>query len=873
MGNGFRWGRFKKIVLVGQSHLDAAWRWRTKQGIIKARATFSKAIKHINELPEFTFAQPSPCYYDWMKRYYPALYSQIKDAVKKGRWIPIGGMWVEADQNIPSGEALVRQRLYGQRFYLREFGFISDTEFLQDCFGFNRSLPQILKKSGARIFGTGKLFWNETNVFPFGMVMWESPDGSRIPSIFINFGYFLPITYGKKAPRIYLLQTKGKPFRADYRTPLSEIEQSKSDELMLDNIFGYGLGDGGHGPIEAEITVVRALKRLSPGTFKFFQWGDFYGLFKKYMNRWPIWADELYLELHRGTYTTHSIIKKMNRLGEISMETLEKMFSVACLHNLCPYPKDAIEKHWKIVLYNQFHDILPGSSIPEVYEDTLLEYGQVMDFYRNESKRILQACSVVLKSDGSKKTATLVAFNPLNWIRFDPLMFEIEKPYSCLLIGDRKKPVQIYEKRSKKYGIVVLDSDERCPALGFKKWALSNDSIEIRESSMVKKIDDAYILENSFVRVKISKSGLISSIYDKGLNIEGLKGESCEFRFYNEAACKNDAWNLYEDYKKYPMQYPRAPLIRISADGPHYAELSIEFTFQSSRIIERVGLFRSLNRVYFCIDMDWKEKEVLCKFTINTQFNSVEVSAESPYSFINRPIRRTQILDKPRFEVSCQRWISLFDADKHASITISNNCKYGFSVEGSELAMTLLRSPKCVGYAKETMFVNRAPDGGLDPSKAQYTDNHYHEDICFTLEIHQGTVFNGAWRSALELNYPMPTLISVEDPSFNNSTKYSIIEDLCFCKIDKPNVLLGAIKVHEDESDLDNPHSYVLRLIEIGGLELDVNISLNSNSWTACYETDLLELHDEGAQSLPISNKNIQIHIKPYEIKTFLLKR
>src|SRR6056297_1058322 len=213
-GKRIKWSDFDKILMVGQSHLDAAWRWRTKQGIIKARATFKKALDHIDELPYFTYTQPSPQYYQWIKdtdpEYISKLYPRIKKAERDGRWVLLGGCWVEPDTNLPCGESLVRQRLYGQRFYLKEFGHISDVEFLMDCFGFNWNLPQIFKKSGAKLFGTGKLFWNKNTKIPIGMCHWKGPDGTRLPMIHINFGYFLPITIGKDFPNIYLLGKDNK---------------------------------------------------------------------------------------------------------------------------------------------------------------------------------------------------------------------------------------------------------------------------------------------------------------------------------------------------------------------------------------------------------------------------------------------------------------------------------------------------------------------------------------------------------------------------------------------------------------------------------------------------------------------------------------
>jgi len=405
-----KWTSFKRLILTGQSHLDAAWRWRTRQGILKARATFKKALDHIDDLKYFTFTQTSPCYFYWMKRFFPNIYERIKNAVKNNRLIPIGGCWIECDTNIPNGESIIRQRLYGQRFYLKEFGFISDVEFLQDSFGFNYNLPQIFKKSGVKLFGTGKLFWNKTEKIPIGMAMWEGPDGTRLPMVHVHFGYFLLLNYNRNYPNIYRLGKVGKTLIASYKTPMEEYKSWWSNDLMLENIFGYGLGDGGHGPIELEILVVEFLRMLRPKKFIHNKRGYIYYLYKKYFNRWAIWNDEWYLDCHRGTYTSVSKVKKGNRDCENILEYLEKYITILNILRLFPKNielvfeklgykireisknlvadlnksnlniKDILEFLWKIVLYNQFHDILPGSSIPEVYIDYEKDLNQIKLF-------------------------------------------------------------------------------------------------------------------------------------------------------------------------------------------------------------------------------------------------------------------------------------------------------------------------------------------------------------------------------------------------------------------------------------------------------------------------------------------------------------
>jgi alpha-mannosidase len=650
---------------------------------------------------------------------------------------------------------------------------------------------------------------------------------------------------------------------------------------MLDNIFGYGLGDGGHGPIEGEITAVKAMKRLAPKQMKYFQRGDFYGLFKKHMHRWPTWTDELYLELHRGTYTTHSIIKKMNRVGETIMETLEKMFVIGSINLNHSYPRDEFEKHWKLVLYNQFHDILPGSSIPEVYEDALKDYQQVLDFYAKQSPKILSIASQHASALKSNDNSILTVFNPLNWSRTDALIFETQQPFSQALKNGQVIPVQSYEKRGKKYGIILPEQgSETCQCLSYHHYELTNNSStsapkDAGFKSMIQKQDLGYKLENEFVSVSVLKSGLISSIFDKRLKHELCGKDTCEFQFYNEGPRKNCAWNINKNYLENKVDYPHEPQIKISADGPHFAELTLEFKFQDSLIIERIGIFKNSNKVHFSIDLDWKEKQILCKFAVNHNLTSEEIRCEIPYSFIDRPIKRTRVLDKTRFEYSCQRWVSVFDDKKNIGLTISNNSKYGFSVEDTEIRMTVVRSPKNVDYAQETMFVNRAPNGGLDPTKPQYSDNHYHEDICFTLEVHQGDVLDSPWKSALELNYPTPYLITAgkQVASSNSSMPKSIDppKPKELFKADKPNVLIGALKVHEDESDLSSPSAFVIRVIEMSGKETEFNMFVGPH-WIEWYETDLLEIDTIGDVH-KVGSETIQMKIFPFEIKTLILKK
>ncbi len=879
-GKGFKWSNFNQLLLIGQSHLDAAWRWRTKQGIIKAKATFSKALYHIEKVPNFSFAQPSPCYYWWMKEHYPDIFEKIKEAVKAGRWIPIGGMWVESDLNVPSGEALVRQRLYGQRFYLKEFGVLSNVEFMQDCFGFNSNLPQIVKKSGGKMFGTGKPFWNEDHIHPFGMMHWESPDGTRLPTVLIHFGYFLPITYGDVGPRIYLLQKPGEPIRASYETPIKEMEASKSDELMLDNIFGYGLGDGGHGPIEAEITAVKALKTLHPKMFKYFQPGDFVALFRKHFDRWPIWHDEIYLELHRGTYTTHSIIKKNNRVTENLMETLEKMWTTMAAFGYI-YDRRALEKYWKLVLYNQFHDILPGSSIPEVYEDSLEEYGQVFDFLDKSIDQLMN--DVFLHLGMPKNNAKMIlAFNPLNWNQTKCQKIPLpnnQEEYSIYSMKETQLPLQVVEEKEKRYGIIYLeDKEEECiPQLGFQRFSMRKERTTKTISEALKvsltQTGDQITLENSHLKAEIDKTtGYLTSIYNKLLQAEGLRGPSNRIALFREK--KADSWNIDKDYEKNQIDWSPTPEIRISAEGSLYCEVEITTTHEKSTFIQKIGLYADGTSVVLKMDVDWQETEVMSKLIFDTTIDAENVSAENPYAFIDRPVTRIRELDKSRWEYAMQKWISWTDPKTKLGITISNNCKYGFNVKKNELRITLIRSPKCVGYAPETMFVNRGPDGGLDPNKPQFTDQHFHEGLEFRMELHKGDFRENAWREAYNLNYPPICKLQSAKLEEKKERVKDQLQQLpigeSWIKVDAKNVHVGAIKVWEDEKDLSNPTRFVVRLVEKAGKTTPCKFALSGpKPLKRASAVDLLELNP---QEIEASADWFSYTIKPYEIATILLE-
>jgi alpha-mannosidase len=862
MGNGFKFKRLNMIA-VGQSHLDAAWRWRKKQTVLKAKATFTKAIQHMKEHPLFSYAQPSPAYYEWMKKFYPAFYEEMKVMVKRGQWVLIGGMWIEPDLNLPSGESLVRQRLVGMRYFLDEFGHVPELEFLQDVFGFCYSLPQILAKSGAKMFGTGKLFWNDTNKFPIGMFHWRSPDGTTIPTLLMNFGYFLPVTYGKDYPNIYQLM-KGKTVPGvspvfEYTTPIQDIRAAQSRDLMTNTLFGYGLGDGGHGPVEAEIMAVDAIQLIFPKTFRFYRQGMIYPHFKPTMDRWATWNDELYLEMHRGVYTTNAKMKKYNRTLEILLEDCEKACALAAMAGL-PYPREELLAAWKIVLFNQFHDILPGSSIYQVYVDAFEDYERA----KNRLDRLLaQSVSflgaLVNPSQDGEEQFRLSNF--LGWPRTEVVEIDAARLQDKGLdpAGLAKRlGGQVISTNGKDRVLVPSMIEALTPGVTLRE-AVSSAATD--EALAVTDGTDAITLENRFLLVEIDKAtGYIQRVYLKGSQFEALSGQANRILLFQDHPKKFDAWEIDTEYMKKPIQVDdRCTRIEIVENGPVRCGVQVEHVHEKSRFIQRIYLHLNDELVRCSMDVDWHQEQTLFKLAFPFNVQATKVAAEIPYATISRPTKPVTKREKARWEYSCQRWLDVSDGTH--GVGIVNNCKYGFNALGSEIRLTMLNGPVYAGYAKETMFVERN-----DTSIPKFVDQFFHEDIRYALYPHAGTWQDGTWKKGIEFNDPVKA--SFVEPPETQPRSGAAAPAAMSCTPE--SVQLAVVKVHEDEKDLEKPRRFTIRLVEMSGRDApSVEVRFPPFvSVESAREIDLLELKGRPSMVSVHAPNSISTALAPFEIKT-----
>ncbi|NVM03702.1 MAG: alpha-mannosidase, partial [Candidatus Helarchaeota archaeon] len=524
-----------QIFSIGQSHLDACWRWVRKETIRKNYITFSNALEHMEMFPFFKFSCSSPQYFEWMEIYFPKMFKKIQQRVNEGRIELLGGMWIEPDINLINGESIVRQRLYGQRYYLSKFGKVSEVAWLSDTFGFNWQLPQILEKSGGKYFYTNKMCWNAENEFPFSIFYWKSPDGSKI--LTYSFPYSLnlfvqdPNLGGFKRLCSFLSKAD---LEFNYDFDFKKINKMKTKQHVKELGLVYGIGDGGGGPLLEEIIILKDLMRQ--GQNKFITALDYFKILEKYEN-YPIWNDELYLEFHRGVYTTHAWIKDANRRMEIKLKNLEIM-SVFSNFFGSKYPN--VENLWRLLLFNQFHDILPGSSIPEVYEESKEDFKKIRAKANKLEKDSLE---ILIKNINTTNFENpVVIFNTLNWDRTGIVKVPINEENNTILDSQNNELItQMIKEKDKKF----LLFNASIPSLGYSVFNLikSKASSDIQTDLVIRDEKNFISLENRYIIVRINKiHGYISSIFHKILDKEIISGKANWIQMYKDDLPKDSAW-------------------------------------------------------------------------------------------------------------------------------------------------------------------------------------------------------------------------------------------------------------------------------------------------------------------------------------------
>ena len=616
-----------KAYAFAHSHIDAAWLWpynETKQKILRTFSTMERLMRRYG----ITYIQSSAQYYRWLEEMDKELFEKVKRYVEEEKWILAGGMWVESDVQLIDGESLVRQFLYGQRYFLEKFGRISKIGWLPDTFGFSASLPQIMKKSGIEMFATYKLLWNERNEFPYHAFIWRGIDGTEIP-VHIMMSY-------KSSMTAKSLYKQWKRYKNKYEVPFL--------------LYAYGYGDGGGGVTWEMVEMMKYMNKVPyiPKITKG-QEEEYISELKSCTEKMPVWEGELYVEVHRGTYTTNLRMKKLMATAESTLRSAEIWSSIAEMLGLLEYPKEKLEEMWKRVLLHQFHDVLPGSSIREVYEEATKDLEKIIQ----EGERIIESSLLTI----AENSGCSLVFNDLPWERRE-----------------------VIEVNGEHYLV------EASP-MGWKPFR----PISSENGVTVKNNGDTIILENEYLKAVINEDGELVSLYDKENKREALRGPSNVIMAHVDTPGMWDAWDVNEDFLIQGEKLKTREKAKIIYKSPLIAVVKVVKEYRNSLVTQLIKLRKESKLLEFETEVDWNDKEVLLKAWFNFNTHNWSSFYDIPYGVIERPAVRNTPWEQTKFEVPALRWADVCDGEYGVAIICTS--RHGYSNWDSKIGLSLLKSP------------------------------------------------------------------------------------------------------------------------------------------------------------------------------------
>ncbi len=615
------------VALIAHSHLDIAYYWRRIHAVQKNLRTVLIQLRLMDKYPDFKYAHTQAYTYETVEKYYPEIFEELKKRIAEGRFEPVGAMYVEPDCNVPSCESLIRQCLYGQSYFREKFGITVNNCWLPDVFGNSWILPQILKKSGVDYFVSNKMStWNDTNRFPHNNFIWKGIDGTEV--------------YACVPPTHFITWNMPSQVQENW-----DAYQDKNESGQTLQMFGYG--DGGSGATEEMVELMNRFDKLSvmPKT-EHINASEFLKKNFDGNDKLAIWDGELYLEMHRGTFTTKSKLKDYNRRLEFMLRDAE-LLSVLRMKNGAEYPAEKIRNIYKKLMINQFHDILPGSHITPVYCDAMADYEDM----ERELKEII----------GSGKNY----FNTLNFKR-ENLTFIPDENGKIIRRGENGY-----------YAILEID-------------ALSSGKISEEKSDADWINVDGNKIETPYYSAELFSDGSIVSLFDKELSRQWVKGDFNKLKMYHDTPGNYDAWDILPNYKDRPCDLEvEKPLEFVKADG-ECAEFSVTFATEKSKWEMIIRFFRRSRGIEIENIVDWNEKHKLVKAEYGCNILSRELVCDTSAGIIRRETHRNTSWQQARFEVCHHKWCDM--AEKGGGIALINQGKYGVSSENSTMALSLLRS-------------------------------------------------------------------------------------------------------------------------------------------------------------------------------------
>ena len=792
------------VHVFGQTHIDLAWLWKIKHAREKSARSFSTVLRNMERFSDYSFFQSQPQLYEFVKHDFPEEYAQIKERIREGRWNADGAMWVESDCNLTGGESLVRQILYGKRFFKQEFGVDSKVVWLPDTFGFNAALPQILSKSGVKTFVTSKMCWSDYNRMPHDVFYWKGIDGTKILACFVT------------TPVISNYDSFGTTCNGvlTAKTVFGAWDHYREKEISRDAFLTYGYGDGGGGVnrdmIENKLRVAKIPGMPNVIDDSMTNYCDLMHSHVEEANDVPEWDGELYLESHRGTYTSQGFVKKSNRRLENLLRRAEMIHTAVYLQTgkWDPNGLEKVSKVWGILLVNQFHDIVPGSAVGVVYDQARKDYAEA---FRTADEAIEQAEA----SLSSGQQTELSVFNPSGRFRDD--MAEVSSSEDSLEFVLDGRSV---DSQRTKDGYLIW-----CNALR----PLSYTTLAVRKASAAKTNFEPVLTQQNgiyrtpFYEFRMDESGRMISLFDRRAGREVIEpGRAGNFlQSFIDRPTAYDAWNIdvsYQD-KSYPVDNLQS--LSIVENGSLRAVIRAKWNHFDSVITQDMIFYRSLRRIDFRTSVDWHERHLLLRVSFPVQVRSTKAVYDIPFGNLERSTHNNTSWDFARFESCAHKWEDLSQTDY--GVSLMNDCKYGCVVKGNTLSLTLIKSATC-------------PDREADQGEHEF---------CYSLLPHAGD-----WKQAnteteaFNLNNPLV----LSSTGAQTGTVFQTTEGL---EVD-------AVKKCEDGDDV------LLRVHEYLGQSTTFELfsSYPIESWR---ETDLME-NPIGEES---RRAKISGLITPYEIKTY----
>ncbi|MEH2236454.1 alpha-mannosidase [Nostoc sp.] len=839
------WGDQKsKIFLLGHAHLDLAWLWPVSETWNAAQKTFESVLKLQEDFPELIFCHSTPALYAWIEEHRPDLFRAIQAQVAAGRWEVVGGMWVEPELNLIAGESIVRQLLYGQRYIQEKFGQLSTIVWVPDSFGFCATLPQFFANAGIEYFVTQKLRWNDTTKFDYGAFWWRSPDGSEVFSL-------MSAPIGESIDPVKMA---------------SSALEWQSQTGLSESLWLPGVGDHGGGPTRDMLETAQRWQK-SP----FFPDLEFTTA-EKYLQQivetrfiasvssydsppsspaspsFPTWDDELYLEFHRGCYTTHADQKRWNRRCENLLYEAELFATLATVSCGVTYPKAEIEAAWKLVLFQQFHDLLPGSSITQVYTDALPQWQQVEQVGTKilQSSLLAIASHITLSEPPKPDSLPIFVFNSLNWQRSEVVSVALPTPEEWQIYDASGK--QLVSQLSEPSTLLFLATE--IPPVGYRIFWLSPSSPSFPSSPSL--LPDL-ILENEFLRVVIDPdTGDLSSVFDKTYQREVLSAAGNQLQAFKDSGQYWDAWNIDPNYAQHPLPSTNLQSLQWLEQGPVQSRVRVVRQLGESEFCQDYILQAGSPLLKIATTVNWQENHVLVKAAFPLNIEADFATYEIPCGAIRRPTKPKTPAEQAKWEVPALRWADLTAEDTQRNtaiqncygVSLLNDCKYGYDSKPNQLRLTLLRS-------------SNWPDSQADRGFHEFT---------YTLYPHADS-----WESAhtvrrgYELNIPLQVILNPLRTQHGLNaplTQLSTIKGVSFLDLSAENLILMALKPSEDDSQ-----QLILRCYECHGetaeLSLQSDLGLNIGD-----TVDLLER----SSTTEFSSGQQILTIQPWKIASFKVR-